>query len=131
MSRHSRLIFPTLTEAQFTNQVLEYAKLRGWRSAHFRPAHTTKGWRTAVQGDGKGFPDLVLVRERIVWAELKVGNNRLSPQQRAWVNALVAAGEEVYVWKPNDWAEIEEVLSEVVDAERHAGADSNPAGDQL
>lgn len=45
-----------MTEAQFTDAVLEYAKVCGWRSIHLRPAKTEKGYRTAVQGDGKGFP---------------------------------------------------------------------------
>jgi hypothetical protein len=30
--------------------VIELAKLRGWRTAHFRPARTAHGWRTAVLG---------------------------------------------------------------------------------
>jgi hypothetical protein len=50
---------PPITEAAFLRQVLDLAKLRGWRTAHFRPAQTSRGWRTAVQGDGAGFPDLV------------------------------------------------------------------------
>ncbi len=51
---------PKLSEAEFTRQVLQLAKLRGHKTAHFRPA-MLKGkdgqerWITAVQGDGKGF----------------------------------------------------------------------------
>jgi hypothetical protein len=54
-------------------QVLELAKICGWRTAHFRPAKTSKGWRTPVSGDGAGLPDLILVRPpEIVFAESRL-----------------------------------------------------------
>ncbi len=101
-----------LTEAEFTAQVLELARLAGWRSAHFRPARTAAGWRTAVQGDGRGFPDLVLLRgAAIVAVELKVGRGKLRPEQAAWLAAFAEAGAAAFVWRPEDWPEIERVLS--------------------
>lgn len=66
---------------------------------------------TAVQGDGAGFPDLVLVRERVVWVELKSDIGVLSDEQEIWIAMLHRAGQEVYVWKPCDWDTILEVLS--------------------
>lgn len=100
-----------VTEAEFTTQVLKLAKLRGWRSAHFRPAETKKGWRTAVQGDGKGFPDLVLLRgEDIIVAELKVGRNKPTTEQEEWLEAFNRANVSAWVWTPNDWPEIESRL---------------------
>lgn len=103
-----------MTEAEFTRQVLELAKLRGWKSAHFRPAQTKRGWRTAVQGDGKGFPDLVLVRQRepkgVLVAELKVVKGVLRPEQTAWLIAFEAAGVPAFIWTPRDWGEIERIL---------------------
>ena len=101
---------PTITESEFLDQVLQYAALRRWRTAHFRPARTVDGWRTAVAGDGKGFPDLLLCRERIVVAELKVGRNQLTGEQRQWLMWFEAAGIPAYTWRPDDWAEIEQVL---------------------
>lgn len=54
---------PKISEAAFTRLVLDLAKLKGWRTAHFRTAQNGRGqYRTPVAGDGKGFPDLVLVR---------------------------------------------------------------------
>lgn len=106
-----------LTEQQFTDQVLALARLCGWRRAHFRPARTTKGWRTAVQGDGKGFPDLVLIHEQrglLVVAELKVGNNRPSPEQKAWLRAFAAVGARTFTWWPRDWPQIEQLLREAM-----------------
>lgn len=99
-----------LTEAEFTERVIDFAQGNGWRSAHFRAARTEHGWRTAVSGDGKGFVDLVLVRERVVWCELKTDKGRLSPEQAAWRRVLLDAKQEVYLWRPRQWGEIEQVL---------------------
>src|SRR5688572_27506852 len=99
------------TEAGFTAAVIEYAQLKGWRTAHFRPARTGKGWVTPVQGDGAGWPDLFLIRgDRIVVAELKSGRGRLSPAQWAWLRAFTEAGIQAFVWGPRDWEELEAVL---------------------
>src|SRR5690606_4527127 len=64
---------PKVTESAFQRQVLALAKMLGWRTAHFRPAMNQRGdWRTPVAGDGKGWPDLVLVKgERVLFRELK------------------------------------------------------------
>ena len=100
-----------LTEAEFTRQVIAFARLHGWRVAHFRSARTARGWRTPVQGDGKGFPDLILVgHSRIIVAELKVGRKTLTADQTEWIAAFVLAGAGAYVWYPSDWPEIESVL---------------------
>ncbi len=103
---------PKVSEKDFLAAVTALAQARGWRVAHFRPGLTRSGkWRTAVQGDGKGFPDLVLVRrERLLWAELKADGGKLSPAQEDWLFALEVAGQDVWVWRPKDWQEIEEVL---------------------
>lgn len=103
---------PPITEAEFQRQVLALAKIQGWLRAHFRPARTKRGWRTAVAGDGKGFPDLVLLRgRRLVVAELKVGRRKTTPEQDHWLDAFRAASNaEVFVWRPRDWPQIEEVL---------------------
>lgn len=99
-------------ERDFTKQVLAYAKLKGWRTAHFRPGMMANGhWITAVSGDGKGFPDLILARcSRLIAAELKVKNGRVSEEQSLWLEALGAAGVETYLWMPCHWSDIEVVL---------------------
>lgn len=102
-----------ITEDEFLGQVIDLARLRGWRVAHFRPARTANGWRTAVQADGVGFPDLILTRHRdgrIAAAELKVGRNRLTPEQADWLAWFEAAGVPAFEWRPERWAEIEEFL---------------------
>lgn len=105
------LKLPRQTEGAFMEQVARMAMLFRWRVAHFRAARTDKGWRTACQYDAKGFPDLVLLRdERIVVAELKRDGEKLTPAQEAWIRAFQATASETYVWRPEDWDEIESVL---------------------
>lgn len=100
-----------ITEAEFTAQVIELARLHGWRTLHLRPARTSKGWRTPVQGDGVGWPDLFLVRGDVaIAAELKVGRNRVTSDQQAWLDDLCHAGVMVFIWQPEHWDTIEYVL---------------------
>lgn len=99
-------------EAAFQRQVMQLAKLKGWRCAHFRTSLTKAGnWVTAVAGEGKGFPDLILVRERVIVAELKAGKNKPTPEQKQWLQAFERAGIPAYTWWPHEWDEIEQVLS--------------------
>jgi hypothetical protein len=93
-----------MPEEDFLDSVVRLAHLYGWRSFHARPAMTAKGPRTAVAGDGVGFPDLVLVHPRhgLICAELKRVGGRPDPAQEEWRAALLAAGVAVYVWWPTD-----------------------------
>ena len=53
----------SMSEAVLQDAVIELANLKGWTVAHFRPAQNARGdWRTPVAAQGKGFPDLVMVR---------------------------------------------------------------------
>lgn len=101
-----------MTEAQFQDWVAEYAQLNGWLVYHGRPAQQVDGgWRTPVQYDGKGFPDLVLVRRRVIFAELKTERGTVSPDQRKWGTALqVSEGIDYFVWRPSDRPTIEQIL---------------------
>lgn len=103
------------SEEHLLRCVIELAHLRGWICAHFRPAIISGGWRTPVQADGKGFPDLVMIRTRdgvgrMVVAELKSAKGVLRPEQERWIDAMRGAGVETYVWRPGDWELIERVL---------------------
>lgn len=103
-----------LTESQFMGQVVELAALFGFASVHFRPAQTSRGWRTPVQGPlGKGWPDLVLVRDRdgrLIFAELKDAKGKLSAEQVQVLDILRTTPAEVYVWRPADIDAIAELL---------------------
>lgn len=105
-----------MSENDLLKCVLDLAKILGWRTAHFRPARTNHGgWRTAVAGDGAGFPDLVLVRgSRCLFVELKSEKGKLSAEQETWINFLTAANQRgrVFIWRPSDWLDgsIERIL---------------------
>ncbi len=72
------------TEAAFLDQLLQLATLCGWRSYHARPGRTARGWRTPVQGNDTGFPDVLLLRgKRILVAELKSERGRVHAEQVA------------------------------------------------
>jgi hypothetical protein len=99
------------SEAQFQKAVIELAHRLGWRVAHFRTSQNSRGqYMTAVQADGAGFPDLVLVRDRVIFAELKTAGKQLSTPQVEWAEAIHKASGEFYCWKPKDWDEIELTL---------------------
>jgi hypothetical protein len=100
-------------EAKFQAMVIKLAHLYGWRVCHFRPAMTSKGWRTPVTADGAGFPDLVLARRgRIIFAELKNETGKVSIQQKTWIDELGPSTIQVLaaVWRPKDWEEIEAAI---------------------
>lgn len=100
-----------ISEKAFQAHVIRAAKLNGWMVAHFRPGMTKRGrWVTPVQGDGAGFPDLVLVKDRVLFVELKVGKGVLSNNQKKWARALGMANASVDVWRPDNMDEIWLVL---------------------
>ena len=87
-----------MSEKEYSKQIEHLFKLFGWRYSHFRPAWTTKGWRTAISGNA-GFPDYVMVKGgRLIFAEIKSGGNKPSLEQWEWLEALGRAGAEVYLW---------------------------------
>lgn len=99
-----------ITEADWQTTVIDLAHALGWRVAHFRPARTNQGWRTPVAADGKGFPDLVLTRDRVIFVELKSQTGRLSHEQMVWLEQLDQAGAEIHIWRPDDFDTVGEVL---------------------
>jgi hypothetical protein len=103
------------SEAQLQAAIIRFAKLKGWQVAHFDRAQVRPGiWVTPVTADGKGWPDLILVRnERLIAAELKAKSGRIRPEQAVWLALLRnVPGIEVYVWLPEDWPDnVQKILS--------------------
>lgn len=102
-----------VTEKQFQSTVIQLAKWHGWMVFHPMPVQNTKGiWRTAVAGD-VGFPDLVMAHSTrgLIIAELKTGTGRISEDQHVWLDTLLMAGAETYVWRPKDLPAIERRLA--------------------
>ena len=94
------MTLPPTSERNWQETVTAAAAALGWSVYH-----TYDSRRSAP-----GFPDLVLVRERILFAELKTEAGRTTPAQTAWRNAILAAAGEHYVWRPGDWLEVQAVL---------------------
>jgi len=102
-----------LSGGPLQKEIIKQARLAGWIVAHFTAVRTEHGWRVPVAADGKGFPDLVLVRDRLIAAEVKGDGDSLRPDQRKWLAALRLAGVEAHVWTPALWLDgtIESVLA--------------------
>ncbi len=106
MSELHRLV--KMSEQDLQDTVLPVAKLYRWLAVHFltAPMRVDKGgrtvWITPFVGDA-GFPDLVLVRDRTLFRELKQDGKYPTPEQKAWLDALVASGQDAKVWRPADW----------------------------
>lgn len=102
-------------EDSFKTWVIELAMLHKWKVAHFRGAWSLDGkhFRTPVEADAEGFPDLVLARgPATIYAELKTKKGKLTDAQKEWLAALAEnPGNKCFVWRPADRNEIEEVLS--------------------
>jgi hypothetical protein len=105
-----------MSEAELQDAVIDLAHALKWRVAHFRSVAVKHGdrvvYETPVQADGAGFPDLVLVRDRVLFCELKSDLGRLAPAQQDWLFALSKADAECHVWRPLQWRNgtIEDVL---------------------
>ena len=96
------------SELKWQAQIIELAQVLGWWPFHLYYA----------QRSPAGWPDLVLLRERVIFAELK-GRSKdgkaetLKPLQVEMAHRCFTAGVEYYAWLlPDDFEEIKAVLSE-------------------
>lgn len=68
---------------------------------------------TDSRKDKSGFPDLVIVGKQdrgVVFAELKSSNGKVSMAQEKFLGDLRHAGARVYLWRPEDWPQVQNVL---------------------
>ncbi|GAA4117513.1 hypothetical protein GCM10022215_18270 [Nocardioides fonticola] len=105
VTRASIAPLPTdLSESVFLARVVSLCKLERL------PYYHTHDSRRSVAG----FPDLAILGPReLVVAELKTNKGRTTPEQRAWLTGLEAAGIRAFLWRPADWLEINEVLHDL------------------
>lgn len=105
-----------ISERIFTDDVLAKAGQEGWRTCHFD--YRDGGRMVVVRG--RGFPDLVMFRENqesgqveFVVSELKRGPDAQPFQeQQEWLDAFGAVlPKSTYIWRPEDWDEIDRVLT--------------------
>ena len=91
------------TEKDFQASVVKVARQTRWLVYHTYDSRRSE----------PGFPDLVLVRgNRLLFRELKVDArpSRVTADQRKWLDAPKAAGQDAGLWSPEDWNEILETL---------------------
>lgn len=98
-----RRTIPGQLERDFQRQITDLLTLYGY---HWYHTHDSRRSRA-------GFPDLVAWRPgRLMFIELKADTGYLSLAQRRVIGQLRAAGQDVYVWKPTDWPEIQTVIAQ-------------------
>lgn len=81
-----------MTEKQLQAQIMQLCKLYQWRAYH-----TFLSVRSEP-----GFPDLVLVRDRLIFREIKTDVGKLTTPQKNWIDALKWAGADVGIWRECD-----------------------------
>ena len=89
-----------MTEKQFQSHVVQFAKVMHWQVYHTYDSRRSE----------PGFPDLVLVRERVLFRELKTDQGRLTAHQRAWAESLEQAESDYKLWRPSMINEIHKEL---------------------
>lgn len=94
-----------ISHKAFQAAVVRLATAHGWK------AHFTVNSRKSPPG----FPDLVLAKpnEPVIYAELKIPPDTLSIEQEQWLKVLsLACNTETYVWRPEDWSQIDARLTQ-------------------
>jgi len=102
---------PSLSEAGFQALVVQLAETCGWRVMHVRRSRV-RGGKVATSTSIDGWPDLTIFGHgRLIFAELKSERGQLAAEQRRVLDELRRAGQDVRVWRPGDWIEVEETLT--------------------
>jgi hypothetical protein len=87
-------------ERFWQQQVVALARTLGYRSYH----------TLRSKGSQPGYPDLTLVRDRVVFLELKTESGKTTGKQKEWLSALERAGADVYVVRPRHMQALATVL---------------------
>jgi hypothetical protein len=74
------------------------------------------GWYWTFNADSRhtqaGVPDLLLMRgKRLLWRELKRESGRLRPEQLAFGQRLLRAGQDWACWRPSSWDDVVRTLT--------------------
>jgi len=89
-------------EPRFQRWCVATARANGWR-VRVMDQRGRPGWRG--QPTDKGWPDLLMVKDRVVWIELKDADGQLRPDQLEVIGLLIDSGAEVYIMRPAQWEE--------------------------
>ena len=96
--------FRRVSEKELQGRVMAFARLYGWRVAHFHDSRRqVKPGVFVGDADAKGFPDLALVHPRFGFAclELKKELGKVSVEQVEWLDDLTRAGVVALVVRPS------------------------------
>lgn len=80
-----------MKEKHFQAHIIRFAKAHGWVVYHTYNSQRSE----------PGFPDLVLVKDRILYRELKSESGKLTIYQQQWGKAITNAGGDWQVWRPS------------------------------
>ncbi len=100
MIQARRTLHQAMSEQEWQRTITELATTLNWAWYHTHDSRRSPA----------GFPDLVLTRERVIFAELKRQRGRLTYEQHRWRCQLIEAGAEHYVWRPSDYPQVEQIL---------------------
>ncbi|MFA5317167.1 MAG: VRR-NUC domain-containing protein [Dehalococcoidales bacterium] len=90
-----------MTEAQFQAQIIQLAKLYGWKIYHTHDSRKSEA----------GFPDLCLVKDnRLIFWEVKSDKGKLSSEQWDWLTCLKKVAQAEVV-QPHSWEYIQKELT--------------------
>lgn len=120
-----RALDAALSEAEWsatiigTTQVPGVARTLGWMCKHVHDSRKEvvgrDGTRQLVgDRDAAGLLDWLLIRDRVIFLELKTSKGRLRPEQTEVFEALLDAGAEAYIWRPEHFDEAVRVLTDRV-----------------
>lgn len=108
VAEYKTLVAKQMTETQLQAKIIRLATSLGYICYHTHDSRKSR----------KGFPDLCMAGERLVFAELKDMAYKATPEQQKWLAALGRLEEKsgglvvARLWRPSDYIsdEIEEVL---------------------
>jgi hypothetical protein len=91
-----------ITEKEFMQLVIDHAEANHWLVYHTYDSRRSE----------PGFPDLLLLRRRLIAVELKSEKGETTQLQDEWLAAFRACGILAYLWRPSDWLTIQRILEE-------------------
>ena len=95
-----KILVNRISEKEFQDQIIELARYTGYLVYHDQDSRRSE----------PGFPDLVLVGDRVMFLEVKRQNGVVSEAQKGWIARLVKAGIIARVVRPSDWDWIQQAL---------------------
>ncbi len=101
-------------QANLTSEALDVLSEKAWLWKVINYAEEQRGWKVYhvyhSQRSNPGFPDLILIREKVIVMELKTSKGKPTKAQLEWLEAFRMADAGAYLFRPSDWEEVKRVL---------------------